>query len=187
MASTSRDGAAERAGPACVTGRPDVEALPAGGPEGRIVLTVAEATGIVMHIVLAANPQADQPWVADAAAALVKQTGATIAVVSVDEVELERFAPAPREVYLERAEQAADAAVQRLAAHGVEATRAVLSGRAVDRILEFAEEQRADLIVVGGSTRPALAARLLGSVPLTLVEKSPRPVTIITHPEAAQP
>src|SRR5688500_14430354 len=96
MASTSRDGAAERAGPACVTGRPEVGALPAAGPEGRIVLTVAEATGIVMHIVLAANPQADQPWVADAAAALVKQTGATIAVVSVDEVELERFAPAPR-------------------------------------------------------------------------------------------
>ena len=62
------------------------------------------------------------------------------------------------------------------------ATRTVLSGRATDRILEFAREQNADLIVVGGSTRPALAARLLGSVPIALMEKSPNPVMIVTHP-----
>jgi nucleotide-binding universal stress UspA family protein len=52
----------------------------------------------------------------------------------------------------------------------------------VERILAFAQEQQADLIVVGGSTRPALAARLLGSVPIALMEKSPRPVMIITNP-----
>ncbi len=135
-----------------------------------------------MHIVLAANPEADQPWVADAVAALAKQTGATVAVVSVDELELERLASVPREVYLKQAEQAATAAVERLATHNVSATRSVLSGRAVDRILDFTQEQQADLIVVGGSTRPALAARLLGSVPIALMSKSPRPVMIITHP-----
>lgn len=135
-----------------------------------------------MHIVLAANPEADQPWVADAVAALAQQTGATVAVVSVDELELERLAAVPREVFLAQAERAATAAVERLSTHGVTSTRAVLSGRAVDRILDFAQEQQADLIVVGGSTRPALAARLLGSVPITLMEKSPRPVMIITHP-----
>jgi nucleotide-binding universal stress UspA family protein len=139
-----------------------------------------------MHIVLAANPQADQPWVVDAAAALVRQTGATIAVVSVDELELQRFAGVPRELFQERAERAADAAVERLGAHGVTATRAVLAGRPVDRILDFAAEQEADLIVVGGSMRPALAARILGSVPLTLLERSRRPVMIITHPGDAR-
>ena len=135
-----------------------------------------------MHIVLAANPEADQPWVADAVAALAQQTGATVAVVSVDELELERLAAVPRSVYLAQAEQAASAAVERLATHGVSATGNVLSGRAVDRILGFAEQQQADLIVVGASTRPALAARLLGSVPITLMQRSTRPVTIVTHP-----
>ena len=52
-----------------------------------------------MHIVVAAKPDADQPWVADAVANLAKQTGASVAVVSVDEVELERLAAAPRSVF----------------------------------------------------------------------------------------
>lgn len=135
-----------------------------------------------MHIVLAANPEADQPWVADAVAALATQTGASVAVVSVDEMELERLAAVPRDVFQAQAQRAATAAVDRLAAAGVTATRTVLSGRPLERILQFAEEQQADLIVVGSSTRPALAARLLGSVPLALVEKSPRPVMVVAHP-----
>ncbi|HLL69363.1 MAG TPA: universal stress protein [Micromonosporaceae bacterium] len=135
-----------------------------------------------MHIVLAANPEADQPWVADATARLAKQTGASVAVVAVDELELERLAPVPRSVYLERAERAATAAVDRLADLGITATRTVLSGRALDRIIEFAESQKADLVIVGSSTRPAMAERLLGSVPLALIHQSPRPVLVITHP-----
>ena len=138
-----------------------------------------------MHIVLAANPEAEQPWVADAAAALAQQTGATVAVVSVDELELERHAAVPRAVFLEQAERAATAALERLAGHGVTATHSVRSGRAVDGILDFAQEQQADLIVVGASTRPALTARLLGSVPITLMAKSPRPVMIVTNPSPA--
>ena len=135
-----------------------------------------------MRIVLAANPEADQPWVADAVADLAKQTGATVAVVAVDEVEIERLAAAPRAVFTERAERAAAAAADRLAAAGVEATRTVLPGRPLQRIMEFADEQEADLIVVGSSTRPAVAERLLGSVPLDLIKKSARPVLVVTHP-----
>ncbi len=63
------------------------------------------------------------------------------------------------------------------------ATRTVLSGRALDRILEFAETQMADLVVVGTSTRPAVARRLLGSVPRALVEQSPRPVLVVPRPD----
>lgn len=136
-----------------------------------------------MHIVVAANPEADQPWVADAAAKLAKQTDASVAVVSVDEVELERLAPLPRGVYVERADRAASAAVERLAAAGVTATKTVLSGRPLDRIIEFAREQEADLIMVGSSTRPAVAERLLGSVPLALIHKAHRPVLVISNPD----
>jgi hypothetical protein len=41
-----------------------------------------------MHLVLAANVEVDQPWVAEATAEFALKTGATVAVVCVDEVEL---------------------------------------------------------------------------------------------------
>lgn len=135
-----------------------------------------------MHLVLAANAQADQPWVADAVADFARKTGATVAVVSVDELELERLGAAPRSVFREQAELAATAAVTRLAAAGVTATQTVLSGGALERILEFADSQQADLLVVGTSRRPAVARRLLGSVPMALIEHSPRPVLVVPVP-----
>ena len=135
-----------------------------------------------MHIVVAAKPDADQPWVTDAVARLAKQTGATVAVVAVDAVELERFSPAPRSVFVQGAREAVDTAIRRLADVGVEASGTVLPGRPLDRIMEFAEQQQADVIIVGASTRPAMAERLLGSVPLQLIEKSSRPVLVVTHP-----
>lgn len=138
-----------------------------------------------MRIVLAANPEADQPWVADAVIDLARQTGASVAVVAVDEVELERLSPVPRSVYAERAERAADAAVGRLAEAGIAATGTVLPGRPLPRIIEFAESQGADLIVVGSSAKPAVAQRLLGSVPLELIRRSERPVLVVTHPTRA--
>ncbi|BBH68781.1 hypothetical protein ACTI_54660 [Actinoplanes sp. OR16] len=139
-----------------------------------------------MRIVLAANPEADQPWVTDAAADLVRQTGATVAVVAVDELEIEHLAPLPRSVYTERAERAKDNAVRRLADAGIEATGTVLPGRPVDQIIRFAEEQSADLIVVGSSVRPLVAQRLLGSVPLSLIQRAGRPVLVVTHPSKDQ-
>jgi nucleotide-binding universal stress UspA family protein len=135
-----------------------------------------------MHIVLAAKPGADQPWITDAVARLVKQTGATVSVVAVDHVELERFSPAPRSVFVQSAQQAVDTAVRRLADVGVVSQGTVLPGRPLERIMEFAEQQQADVLVVGASSRPAVTERLLGSVPLELIEKSSRPVLVVTHP-----
>jgi nucleotide-binding universal stress UspA family protein len=139
-----------------------------------------------MHIVVAAKPDSDQPWLTDAVIGLVRQTGASVAVVAADEVELERLAAVPRSVYAERAEQTVSAVVRRLADAGIEASGTVLPGRPLQAILEFADQQNADLIVVGSSTRPAVAERLLGSVPLDLVKKSSRPVVVITHPRQAR-
>lgn len=135
-----------------------------------------------MLIVLAVNPEAEEPWVTDAVIDLARQTGAQAVVVAVDEVELERLAATPREVYAERAERAAEKAVQRLIEAGIQATGTVLPGRPVDRIIEFAGVEEADLVVVGSSSKPAVAQKLLGSVPLTLIRRSQRPVLVITHP-----
>ena len=138
-----------------------------------------------MHIVVAVKPDADHPWLADAAADLAKQTGATVSVVSVDEVELERLAAAPRSVFTQAAEAAAATMARRLGEAGVEVTHSVVPGRPVQGILDFADQQKADMIVVGATTRPTVAERLLGSVPLDLVKRSTRPVVVVTHPAQA--
>ncbi|MFG1609848.1 universal stress protein [Actinoplanes sp. NPDC049265] len=135
-----------------------------------------------MRIIVAAKPDADQPWIADAAIALAKQTSAEVTVVSVDAVELERLAAVPRSLFTQAAEHAAATMARRLTEAGVPVRHTVLSGRPADGILQLAESQNADLIVVGATTRPAVAERLLGSVPLDLVKRSTRPVVVITHP-----
>jgi nucleotide-binding universal stress UspA family protein len=141
----------------------------------------------VQRIVVAANAEAEQPWVADAAAQLARDTGAEVAVVSVDELETEKLSPLPREVYRERAEQAATRAVERLEAQGVRASRSVRSGRALEEIIAFADEQDADVIVAGSSTRGPVASALLGSVPMGLVSRAGRPVLVVTEPGRSHP
>ena len=136
----------------------------------------------MQRIVVAANAEAEQPWVADAAAQLAQDTGAEVAVVSVDELETEKMSPLPRDVYRERAEEAATRTVERLEAQGIRASGSVRSGRALDEIIAFADEQDADLIVAGSSTRGPVAAALLGSVPLGLVRRAGRPVLVVTEP-----
>ena len=140
----------------------------------------------MQRIVVAANVEADQPWVADAAAQLANETGAQVAVVSVDELETEKLSPLPRDEYRARAEEAATRVVERLVAQGVNAERAVRSGRALEEIIAFADEQNADLIVAGASARGRLASALLGSVPLGLVRRAGRPVLVVTEPSQAQ-
>src|SRR5262245_26722528 len=125
-----------------------------------------------MRIVVAAKPEADQPWLADAVIGLARQTGAVVAVVAADGVELERLASVPRTVFSDSAHAAAASIARRLAEAGVEATVSVLQGRPVPAILDFAKQNKADLIVTGSSTRPKVAERLLGSVPLDLIKQS---------------
>jgi nucleotide-binding universal stress UspA family protein len=56
------------------------------------------------------------------------------------------------------------------------------SGPTVRTVIEIAAEEDADLIVVGGGQRPALMERLLGSVPLELIQHAGRQVLVITPP-----
>ena len=137
------------------------------------------------RIVLAANAEADQPWVADAVAQLAQETGAEVAVMSADELETEMLSTLPRDVLRDRAATAARTACERLHAAGIAAaSHHVVAGPALQAILDFADEQDADLIVVGSSVRGRLAQRVLGSTPLALVQRSSRPVMVVTQPDA---
>ena len=49
-------------------------------------------------------------------------------------------------------------------------------------MLVFAEEQEADLIVVGATTRGPVARRMFGTVTARLIERSRRPVIVIRPP-----
>ena len=113
---------------------------------------------------------------ADATAQLARETNASVAVVSVDELKTELLSTLPRSEHLKRADEAATAALERLKAGGVPASKHVRRGPALEGILEFADEQDGDVIVLGPSTRSRLAQRLLGSVQLGLIQPSTRPV-----------
>jgi nucleotide-binding universal stress UspA family protein len=134
------------------------------------------------HIVVAAKAAADQPWLADAAAELAEEIGADVAVVSMDGVEVEALSPIPRAAMAEGAEEAATRMAERIAARGVRAVGEHRAGPVVRGVLVFAEEHEADLIVAGGSNRAAVARRLLGTVTSRLIERSRRPVLVITPP-----
>ena len=136
----------------------------------------------MQRIVVAAKAGVDEPWVADAAAELAQQTGAGVSVVSVDGLEMEGLSPMPRGEFTVLAKRSVDGMVERLAAAGVEAAGEVRPGKVVPGILLFAEEQDADLIMVGASRRGPVARRVLGDVPLELVGRSRRPVLVISNP-----
>ena len=133
-------------------------------------------------IVVAAKAGADEPWVADAAAELAKQTGAQARVVSLDGVDVEMLSPVPRSEYAEEARESAEQMAERLREQDVEATADVRPGKVVRGILLYAEEIEADLIIVGASRLGRVARRLLGDVPLELVQRSRRPVMVVSPP-----
>jgi nucleotide-binding universal stress UspA family protein len=101
------------------------------------------------RIVVGARPQGEEPWVLKAAAELAHQTGAELVVISVDELETEKLSTVPRSEVTARAERAAAEAVERLREAGIEASMEVRAGRPFEQNIGFADEQDADLIVVG--------------------------------------
>src|SRR3712207_3219638 len=111
----------------------------------------------MQRIVLAAKAGADQPWLADAAAQIAKETGAGVDVVSVDELELEALSTLPRSELAALAQESVDGMMARLREQGIEATGEVRQGRVARGILLFAEEREADVIVVGASSRGPVA------------------------------
>jgi nucleotide-binding universal stress UspA family protein len=136
----------------------------------------------MQRIVVAAKAGSDQPWLADAAADLAQQTGAAVSVVSVDGLDVEALSPTPRSEFREAAQRAVDGFVERLRAAGVQAEGEVRPGQVTRGILLFAEEKEADAIVVGASSKGRVASRVLGSVPVELIQRARRPVIVISPP-----
>jgi nucleotide-binding universal stress UspA family protein len=134
------------------------------------------------RIVVAAKAGAEQPWLADAAASLAEELHADVAVVSVDGLELEALSTVPRETLARDAADAASRLAQQIAETGVTVRAEHRAGPVVTGVLVFAEEQEADLIVVGGTTRGRMRRRMFGTVTARLVERSRRPVIVIAPP-----
>ena len=134
----------------------------------------------MQRIVVAAKAGSDQPWLADAAAELAQQTGAEVSVVSLDGLDVEALSPTPRSEFREPAESAVQGFVERLRAAGVEAEGDVRSGAVTPGVLLYAEEKDADVIVCGASTKGRVARRVLGSVPVELIQRARRPVLVIS-------
>jgi nucleotide-binding universal stress UspA family protein len=146
-------------------------------------LTLGTSEGADMQrIVVAAKAGAQELWLADAAAELAQQTGAGVTVVSFDGVDMEALSPLPRSEYADQARDSAELVARRLADDGAAADVQVRSGRPVPGVLIAAEELDADLIVVGASTRGRVAKRLLGDTALELVQRSKRPVLVVSPP-----
>jgi nucleotide-binding universal stress UspA family protein len=134
----------------------------------------------MQRIVVAAKAGADQPWLADAAAELAQQTGAAVSVVSLDGLDVEALSPTPRSEFTELATTTVNALVERLRAGGVEAEGDVRAGLVTPGVLLYAEEKDADVIVCGASTKGKVARRVLGSVPVALIQRARRPVLVIS-------
>jgi nucleotide-binding universal stress UspA family protein len=134
----------------------------------------------MQRIVVAAKAGADQPWLADAAVELAEQTGAGVSVVSLDGLDVEALSPTPRSEFREAAERTIQDFVERLRSAGVQAEGDVRSGAVVRGVLLYAEEKEADVIVCGASTKGKVARRVLGSVPVELIQRARRPVLVIS-------
>ena len=74
-------------------------------------------------------------------------------------------------------------AVKKLEEAGVQATGAVIEGKAVDVLLETAREKKAVAIVVGSHGEGAMSAAFLGSTALKLLHHSDIPVLVVPRHE----
>jgi len=134
-------------------------------------------------ILVCVTPRVDEPWVPHSAAQLAGEMEARVVVLSVEEVESQRFEQLPRKESRASAAEAAERAAERLREAGAEPAEVLVrSGRPVETVLAVAEEEDADMILVGSSPRRPIAQKLLGSVALELVQRSPRNVMVISEP-----
>lgn len=118
-----------------------------------------------------------------AAAGLAAKTGAEVDVVHVHEHDL----PHSKAVHLAELETSTEAsgvveaATAKLTAQGVKAQGQVLEADTHDvarRIIEFADENRADVIIVGRRGLSTLTGMLVGSVSNKLVHVAKVPVLV---------
>jgi nucleotide-binding universal stress UspA family protein len=122
---------------------------------------------------------------------LARRLGATLLVVSViDPGSLlmpgGRFRARIDQVREER-EQQAQALVERGRALGLDVSFLVWTGDPGDMIVEAAEAERVDMVLVGSHGRGAVGRFFIGSVSEHVVRHAPCPVLVVRPRETAQP
>jgi nucleotide-binding universal stress UspA family protein len=85
----------------------------------------------------------------------------------------------------EHAEDVLETPRELAADRGLELDTDVLAGQPDNRIVEYAEEEGFDLIVVGSHGREGISRVLLGSVAEDVVRRSPTPVVVVRDPSNA--
>ena len=88
---------------------------------------------------------------------------------------------------LAKARTTIEAATSKALQIGVDAQGEILEGDPVDEILSFADNERADLIVMGSRGRGALAGALLGSVSSGVAQHASVPVLVAKKRSVRQP
>ena len=95
-------------------------------------------------------------------------------------------APGTAEVLYESAQEQAEArlaaARERAEAAGATVTTEIETGRPAGVIVECAEKEGVDQVVMGSHGREGVSRLLLGSVAETVVRRSPVPVTVVRDP-----
>jgi nucleotide-binding universal stress UspA family protein len=84
-----------------------------------------------------------------------------------------------RKEEMSRANAILEPVANELKANGINATHEVRYGHAGEILCEIAEDTKAIQIVIGRTGTTSIAARLMGSLALTLVQASPVPVTVV--------
>lgn len=79
----------------------------------------------------------------------------------------------------ERADGILDDAVERAAEHGREIETVRVTDRPARAVVDYAEEEGIDQIVLGSHGRTGVTRILLGSVAETVVRRAPCPVTVV--------
>jgi len=82
------------------------------------------------------------------------------------------------------ARAALDRAQELVAQEEVEAEEEILEGNAADRVVQFARDRNAPLIVVGSRGLGAVAGAVLGSVSTAIIHRADRPVLVVPTPSA---
>ncbi|HEY7693683.1 MAG TPA: universal stress protein [Gaiellaceae bacterium] len=136
-------------------------------------------------IVLATDGSPSAAQATKTAIELAQATGARIHVVTAWSIPVSAFGAAPllagpelEDIECARAREAGTAAVEEIAAAGLPVSLEVREGPPVEEICAAADEQAADLVVLGAHGWGALKRLLVGSVSTGVVHRSPCPVLV---------
>ncbi|MGH3002882.1 MAG: universal stress protein [Gaiellaceae bacterium] len=142
-------------------------------------------------IVLATDGSPSSAKAAATAIELAQATGAPLHVVTAWSIPASAFGyggltafPELGDAERERAETAADAAVEQAEAAGLSVRREVGEGNAVDVICAAAERHDAGLIVIGAHGWGALARLVFGSVSTGVLHRATHPVLVVRGAQA---